>query len=125
MRNKEKAVGLDRQGKQKSYRRNKQRTFKRFFGLTMSLYILMFSCSILPGFGGKANAGVKKGRLFVYIDSVTVKEGDTLWSLSKAYKSEYYTNTLDYVMAIKECNGLEGDIIKPGDHIMIPYTERR
>ena len=59
----------------------------------------------------------------VYIDSRVVKSGETLWSIAKSYKSVYYTNTKDYVEAIKECNNLYSDDIYAGTSLIIPYTK--
>lgn len=106
-------------------RLRKKSISSKLFGLVLGVYVLTSTFSVLLGNLNRVNAGIKQNKLRVYVDSVTVREGDTLWSIAKSYYSEYYESTMEYVIAIKECNGLADDMIYPGNHIIIPYTERR
>lgn len=107
------------------FRKKMTKKYAGFSGALIGIYLFVFTFSVFLGFSEKALAGMDYSDIKIYVDSVTVEKGDTLWSIAKAHHSEFYSNTLDYVMAIKECNNLEGDLLIPGMNIMVPYTERR
>lgn len=105
--------------------KGKRQSVSVTFGFTLSLYLIIFTFFVLLSFSEKVIANTKNEEVHLYVDSVAVKDGDTLWSIAKRYKSEIYPNTMDYIWAIKECNGLQSDLIKTGMNIMVPYTVRK
>lgn len=52
--------------------------------------------------------------------TVTVHEGDSLWSISKQYAEEYGIPTAQLVQIIEKENQLYGKVIKSGEQIVIP-----
>ncbi|ASJ54145.1 peptidoglycan-binding protein LysM [Brevibacillus formosus] len=50
---------------------------------------------------------------------VTVQSGDSLWSLAVRY-SDQHTDVRDYIIEIKEANGLESNRIYPGQTLIMP-----
>lgn len=103
----------------------KRKRYRGIPSLVISLYLLIFTFSTFLGWSKKVAAGMNASEIQLFVDCVTVEKGDTLWSIAKEHHSDFYSNTYDYVIAIKECNGLKSDLIKPGMNIMVPYTERR
>lgn len=101
---------------------NWKETLLNVSAVIVCIYMILFALSLV--FGGRKVADHSDRDIQVYVDSVTVKEGDNLWKIAKAYESEFYESTFDYVIAIKECNGLKDDLIHPGMNIMVPYTVR-
>ena len=100
----------------------KRRNKKINTGFVLGFYIITLLFTYVLGLSNnfvKADSEKKP----VYIDSRVVKSGETLWSIAKSYKSVYYTNTKDYVEAIKECNNLYSDDIYAGTSLIIPYTK--
>lgn len=52
--------------------------------------------------------------------TVTVHEGDSLWSISKQYAEEYGIPTAQLVQILEKENQLYGKVIKSGEQIVIP-----
>ncbi|MBO0993030.1 cell division suppressor protein YneA [Bacillus sp. SD088] len=52
--------------------------------------------------------------------TVTVQEGDSLWSISKKYAEEYGISTAQFVKIIEKENQLYGKVIKSGEQLVIP-----
>ena len=53
-------------------------------------------------------------------DTVTVKSGDTLWTIAQEYNKSGDIRKL--IVKIKKVNGLESSIIYAGDQLVIPKT---
>ena len=54
------------------------------------------------------------------IDVYTVKEGDTLWTISNKYE---YKNKMKFIMDIEKLNSITSYDIKPGYKLAIPINE--
>lgn len=102
----------------KSKKRNIRR--KQRVGLVITFYVLAMFLAYFSTYTGESVESVADT---VYIDSRTVRYGDTLWSIAQSYNSTYYNSTKEYVQAIKECNNLYSDEIYAGTKLIIPYTK--
>ena len=58
---------------------------------------------------------------FKYYTSVEVEYGDTLWGIASNYMTEEYRSLQDYIEEIKTLNGLQSDMIRSGQFLVIPY----
>jgi len=79
--------------------------------LTVYLTTLMFTGSLLS-----------VGDTVTETIHYTVVEGDTLWTISKAYTPEK-GDVRETLYTIKSQNQQLGDLIKPGDIILVPYDQ--
>lgn len=62
--------------------------------------------------------GIGKAEEKVIIENYTVKQGDTLWSISKDYKSENIY-ILDYMDDIRNLNKNSLDVLQVGQEIKV------
>lgn len=53
--------------------------------------------------------------------SVEIEAEDTLWGISEEYAAKYHTSIQNYVKVLKELNGLSGDKIVSGSHLLVAY----
>lgn len=57
-----------------------------------------------------------------YYTSIEIEEGDTLWSIASEYMSpDHYDSINDYIVEIKEMNGISSDTIHSGNHLIVSY----
>lgn len=82
--------------------------------LVVILIVLFSSFSISAGESSDENRTK-------YFTTLTVEDGDSLWSIATEYKSNEYSNISDYIDEVMSINNLETDLIKKGETIIIPY----
>lgn len=57
-----------------------------------------------------------------YFKSITIENGDTLWSIAQEYMDDdHYETVNDYINEVKKMNSLSNDDITYGQHLIIPY----
>lgn len=90
--------------------------------------IAMFVCFLLcTGFAvqnsaRKIDAESDLTRIsYKYYKSYYVETGDSLWSIAKEHISDEYSDINEYIAEVKQINHLQGDAVKQGSHICIPY----
>lgn len=59
---------------------------------------------------------------YKYFKSITIENGDTLWSIAQEYMDvDHYDTVHDYINEVKKMNSLSNDDITYGQHLIIPY----
>lgn len=56
-----------------------------------------------------------------YYTSITVSEGDSLWSIASKYMGTHYDSANDYIKEVVNMNSLTDETIYTGQHLVIPY----
>ncbi len=84
--------------------------------------LIAAACTII-GFGSfiGSRSHASDDTKYKYYTSVEVKNGDTLWDIASEHITEEYDSLQEYVMEVKALNGLQGDSIKSGQNLVIPY----
>lgn len=89
------------------------------------LLILAVSVMILSCFFGKtlvvASGEEKNVSLNRYYTSITVKNGDSLWSIAETYNKGSGMEIRKYIDEVRKMNHLATDSIKAGDSLVIVY----
>lgn len=70
-----------------------------------------------------ANEAGESVRLTKYYKTITIRNGDSLWSLANQYKSGDYRTTRDYVNELKSMNDLHSENLKAGQKLVVAYFE--
>lgn len=55
--------------------------------------------------------------------SVTIKEGDSLWSIAEQFQGETHLSKQEFINWVQEKNNLYTEIIMPGDEVIIPVVK--
>ncbi|MDO4616633.1 MAG: LysM peptidoglycan-binding domain-containing protein [Lachnospiraceae bacterium] len=58
---------------------------------------------------------------FKYYTSITIQDGDTLWTIAEEHRTEEYDTVKAYIKEVREINHLSGDQIISGSTLVIPY----
>ena len=56
-----------------------------------------------------------------YYTTVTVEDGDTLWTLADAYMDDQYQNKREFIAEVKQLNQIDENRIHEGTQLVIPY----
>lgn len=56
-----------------------------------------------------------------YFKTITIEQGDTLWSLAEEYKSGDSRSTREYVKELRRMNDLHSDQINAGQKLVVAY----
>ncbi|WP_421384800.1 cell division suppressor protein YneA [Bacillus salacetis] len=83
-----------------------------------SYVILLMGLAVIMGFLSLMK--VDTGESY---QTVTVKEGDSLWVIAEELSDGHTMSTKDLVKWVSEKNNLATDIIKPGDSLIIPVEK--
>lgn len=95
--------------------------YKNYRRIQIGLYLLILSIVIIlfiPSTKVSADEGTDKV-YYQYYQSITIKSGDTLWSIANKYK--HNESCKEYINEIKKINHLKTDKICEGDTIVIVY----
>lgn len=111
-----------------SERRIRNNKIRRQHELKTHLYLSFFTLCIAFAlafgiFSIQSNAkDTSKVPELKYYTSITVSEGDSLWSIAKEYMNPYYyTSASDYINEVITMNSLANETIYTGQHLIIPY----
>lgn len=92
---------------------------KKYF-VMLIVFVMVLSC-----FFGKslvmANAEENSTNYDRYYTDITVKQGDTLWSIAKAYNENSGMDIREYIDEIKRMNQMMSDNIEAGESLTIVY----
>jgi hypothetical protein len=95
-----------------------------YYGAVMIAAVLaaIILAVFLSAFGTslKAEAGTDDRRGEKTVSVVSVKEGDTIWSIAADFYTEDYKNMNELVDEIKSCNG-SSDRIFIGQKLFVPH----
>lgn len=58
-----------------------------------------------------------------YYKSITIEQGDSLWSIAQEYRSDAYKDTQEYIDELIQLNGLTSGIIHEGQHLIVAYYD--
>lgn len=100
------------------YKLSTKRTYNRIFYIIFTFYLI--SVILFPPRSTEPHI-ISQDK--VYIDSIRVKSGDTLWKIAKTYYPETSFDIYEHIEQIKKCNGLVDDTIKAGSTLVIPYRK--
>lgn len=59
--------------------------------------------------------------IYKYYTTVTIEDGDTLWTLADAYMDDQYQNKREFIAEVKQLNQIDENRIHEGTQLVIPY----
>ena len=58
---------------------------------------------------------------YKYYKSITIEQGDSLWSIAQEYRSDAYEDVQEYIDELVQLNGLTSMTIHEGQHLVVAY----
>lgn len=58
-----------------------------------------------------------------YYKSITIEQGDSLWSIAEEYHTDAYEDIQDYIDELIQLNGLTSKTIHEGQHLVVAYYD--
>lgn len=103
-------------------RRERRRRKNRIrYTVTVGTLLIMLVVGLFALSAKPANAGDSASQRFKYYTSITVHEGDTLWSIANEHMSKEYPTINKYISEVQKINHLSGTEIISGSTLVIPY----
>lgn len=81
-----------------------------------SYAIILLAVSLIFSLVAKANLDNSNDG---YI-TVTIEEGQSLWEIAEAYTDDHNLSENEFVSWVEKENGIAGEMIYPGDELVIP-----
>ena len=60
---------------------------------------------------------------YKYYKSITIEQGDSLWSIAQEYRSDTYEDVQEYINELVQLNGLTSMTIHEGQHLVVAYYD--
>lgn len=98
--------------------RNRSIRVIAFGVLIFAMFITFIFASVIVKAQGKNTTSTDK----VYYTNITVRDGETLWSIAEDnINYDHYDTVSEYVKELKRVNGMETDYIMAGKHLVVLY----
>ncbi len=109
----------DEREKMRIQRKKQVARQKKILLITIASVILAVSviCGTILSFAKNPETDVIR---YKYYKSITIEQGDSLWSIAKEYACD---DTHDYIKEIKQLNGLNSETIHEGQHLIVAYYD--
>ncbi len=104
-------------------KRQKQVFKQRVALVIISVFIIMIGCVICGSIFTSAKNPETDIPQYKYYKSITIEQGDSLWSIAEQYCNDEYKDTYEYINEIKQLNGLDADTIHEGQHLVVAYYD--
>lgn len=91
---------------------------KRILTAVFFLIVGLVMSSSISGFAQSKKSEEKFNK---YYTSISIKKGDTLWSIASEYMTAEYDNIEEYILEVKRINHISGDTIYAGRYLTVPY----
>lgn len=90
---------------------------KRILTAVCFLIVVLVMSSSISGFAQSKKTAEKFNK---YYTSISIKKGDTLWSIASEYMTAEYDNIEEYIQEVKRLNHISGDTIYTGRYLTVP-----
>lgn len=112
---------LDR--KERLRRRRQKQVAKQKMVLLLLTVLIITIGSIVFGSIFSSAKGRDKGTQYKYFKSITIEQGDSLWSIAQEYCTDEYESVHEYMSELKQVNDLNSETIHAGQHLLVAYFD--
>ena len=103
--------------------KNRQIAKRRLFLLLTTLFVVTLGSIIFGSIFSKAKNPTADVPQYKYYKSITIEQGDSLWSIAEEYCTDSYEDKREYVSELKQLNSLTSETIHAGQHLLVAYYD--
>lgn len=104
-------------------KRRRQVAKRRMILLLAALFVITVGSIVCGSIFSSAKDPAIDIPQYKYYKSITIEQGDSLWSIAKEYRTDAYEDIQDYIDELKQLNGLQSEIIHEGQHLVVAYYD--
>ena len=104
-------------------KRRRQVAKRRIILLLAALFVITVGSIVCGSIFSSAKDPATDIPQYKYYKSITIEQGDSLWSIAQEYRTDAYEATQDYIDELKELNVLTSETIHEGQHLVVPYYD--
>ena len=104
-------------------KRRRQVAKRRMILLLAALFVITVGSIVCGSIFSSAKDPATDIPQYKYYKSITIEQGDSLWSIAEEYCTDAYENTQDYIDELKELNRLTSETIHEGQHLVVTYYD--
>ena len=104
-------------------KKKRQLAKRRMILLLATLFVVTVGSIVCGSIFSSAKDPATDIPQYKYYKSITIEQGDSLWSIAQEYRTNAYEDTQDYIDELKELNGLTSETIHEGQHLVVAYYD--
>ncbi len=104
-------------------KRKKQVAKRKMFFLLVAVFVITIGSIVFGSIFSTAKDPATDIPQYKYYKSITIEEGDSLWSIAEENCKDSYQDTRAYVKELKELNSLDSETIHAGQHLLVVYFD--
>ena len=104
-------------------KKRKQIAKRRMILLLIALFVITLGSVVFGSIFSKAKNPSTDVKQYKYYKSITIEQGDSLWSIAEEYCDDTYGDTREYVSELKQLNSLTSETIHAGQHLLVAYYD--
>ena len=103
--------------------KKRQLAKRRMILLLAALFVITVGSIVCGSIFSSAKNPASDIPQYKYYKSITIEQGDSLWSIAQEYRSSEYKDVQEYIDEIVQLNGLTSKTIHEGQHLIVAYYD--
>lgn len=104
-------------------KRRRQVVKRRIILLLAALLFITVGSIVCGSIFSSAKNPATDIKQYKYYKSITITQGDSLWSIAEEHCTDVYDDIHEYINELKELNGLTSETIHEGQHLIVAYYD--
>lgn len=104
-------------------KRRKQLAKRKMFFLLVAVFVITVGSIVFGSIFSSAKDSAADIPQYKYYKSITIEQGDSLWSIAEEYCTDDYEDTREYVDELIQLNSLTSETIHTGQHLLVAYYD--
>ena len=96
---------------------------RRMILLLAALFVITVGSIVCGSIFSSAKDSATDIPQYKYYKSITIEQGDSLWSIAQEYRSDTYEDVQEYINELVQLNGLTSMTIHEGQHLVVAYYD--